>query len=87
MPLYIIIWLYNLLGSQDYTGGPYIFIIPAGQKTFSFDISIINDLTVEENENFTVIITPKLLPNRVTRGNPGVTGITIVDNDGKSLLV
>ena len=80
------IWLYNLLGSLDYTGGPYNFIIPAGQKTFSFDISIINDLTVEENENFTVIITTEL-PSHVTRGNPGVTGITIVDNDGKSFLV
>ena len=71
---------------HDYIGGPYLVNIPAGQTASSFEISIINDSILENNENFHVFISLKSLLNRVGRVNPYLARITIVDNDGKSLL-
>ena len=49
----------------------------------SFNISIVDDMILEGNENFDIIIVPGSLPNDVTRGVPGRTRVTIVNDDGK----
>ena len=75
--------LCNLLGDDDYIlERPYSVEISAGQTTFPFNVSIINDSILEKNESFHIIIVSGSLPNRIHRGNIGSTRVTIVDNDG-----
>lgn len=75
--------LCNLLGDDDYIlERPYNVEISAGQTTFPFNVSIINDSILEKNESFLIIIVSGSLPNRIHRGNIGSTNVTIVDNDG-----
>lgn len=61
-------------------------IIPALQNTFSFNISIIGDTTLEGNETFTLDIIAGSLPSGVSRGSPGMTTILIMDDDGELLV-
>ena len=48
-----------------------------------FNISIVDDSTLEGNEDFNIIIVPGSLPDDVTRGNPGTATVNIIDDDGK----
>ena len=59
------------------------FTIPARQTTFPFSISINDDLKLEENETFDLLIVPESLPNGVTPGDQGMTSVLIVDNDSE----
>ena len=77
----------NLIGGGDYTPGPYIVTIPAGDTIVSFDISITDDGVVEDDEIFRLDIAPESLPYLVSRGNPAVAMVTIVSDDGKSFAV
>ena len=47
-----------------------------------FDVQIIDDMILENDEDFDLIIIPGSLPDNVTRGNPGRTTVTIADDDG-----
>ena len=49
-----------------------------------FKISLNDDDILEDDENFVLTINQTSLPSGVTIGNPSVTTVTIVDNDGKS---
>ena len=71
---------------MDYTSGPYIVTIPAGQTTATFDIPIPDDMILEGDENFMLTINETSLPTGVTRGTPGEARVTIVDDDCKQLL-
>ena len=51
-----------------------------------FDISIVDDTILEENESFDIVIMPKSLSNGIIRGSPGRATVTIVDDDCKQLL-
>ena len=62
--------------------GPYNVSILAGQTYVVFDVSIMNDTTIESNENFTLAIIPESLPEQIKIEIPDRTTITIVDNDG-----
>ena len=73
----------SLNGGFDYISGPYSITIPAGDTSVSFDITIIDDGVVEDNETFSLTIAPESLPYLVSRGNPGVAMVTIVSDDGK----
>ena len=88
MPDYVRI--YNVLGGTDYgPWGPYNITIPAGQTTFSFDVSIIDDDVLEGTEDFNLIILAESLPNNnITLGDPNRSTVTIiiVDDDSKSLV-
>ena len=55
---------------------------PAGSTNVSFNISIHDDETCEDHEDFIVTIVKYSLPNHVTRGDPGTACIHIVDDDG-----
>ena len=53
----------------------------------SFDVNIIDDRILENNETFDLSINSNTLPNRVNIDNPSKATMTIVDNDGKLLLM
>ena len=74
---------YIFIGGSDYVSGRYVVTIPAGQITFPFDVPITNDTLLESNEDFDLIITTRDLPDRVTRGDPSRTTVTILDDDSK----
>jgi len=69
----------------DYGSGPYDVIIPAGDTSFTFDVTIIDDDILENDEDFNLTIVPGTLPNGVTSGDPGRSTVTIINDDGKSL--
>ena len=71
---------YNITGGDDYSSGPYNVTFTAGTTNSSFTISIRNDNTFEDNENFALTITS--LPNIITVGNPRQATVTIVDDEG-----
>jgi len=56
---------------------------PSGVTSVPFDVPITDDNILEGNEDFTLTIDSSLLPDGVTRGNPGSATVTIVDNDRK----
>ena len=64
----------------------YNITIPAGQTTFSFNVSIIDDDVLEGNEDFNLIILAESLPNNITLGDHNRSTVTIVDEDSKSLV-
>ena len=73
---------------MDYGTGPYIITFPAvtfpaGVTNVPFSVSINDDMIVEGNENFILIIDPFSLPTGVTVDNPSQANVTIVDNDRK----
>ena len=74
----------QLLGAGvDYASGPYNITFPASVTTIQFKVSLTDDHIMEQDENFILNITQSLLPDGVTIGDPGVTVVTIVDNDRK----
>ena len=83
--LMIMMNIFSHIGGSDYVSGRYTVTIPAGQITFPFDVPIVNDTLLEGNEYFQLVIHVRSLPKRVTRGIPGRTSVTIVDDDSKSL--
>ena len=70
-------------GGVDYESGPYTVIFPAGEISVLFDVPIIDDHVLEENEMFNIIINSSSLPSRVNVINPYEATVIIVDNDGK----
>ena len=73
-------------GNMDYGSEPYNVIVPAGNTTVSFEVKINNDNTLEGNETFNITINATSLPACVNRGNPYEATVTIVDDDGNSIL-
>ena len=73
---------YNLIGDDDYVLTSTDVVIPAGQTNMKFSVTIINDNTVETNENFMLEITTNSLSNKISVTTPERTTIDIVDNDG-----
>ena len=71
---------YNLIG-DDYTSGPYDVVILAGQMQVQFSVSIMDNVIVESDENFALIINSTSLPNKINI-SPNRTNITILDDDG-----
>ena len=73
-------------GIVDYSSEPYNVILPSGNTTVSFEIKIFNDNILEGNETFNITINAISLPACVNRGNPYEATVTIVDDDGNSIL-
>ena len=71
------------IGNVDYAPGPYDVVIPVGETSVSFNVSITDDKMLEGNEFFTLSINSlhdhDHLPN-VTITNRQAR-VTIVDND------
>ena len=57
--------------------------MPAGFTETSYDITILDDNVLEENETFYLLINPSTLPRSVTVGDINQAGITIINDDSK----
>ena len=75
-------WQWYLIGGSDYVTGPYNVVIPAGETNVKFSVIIMDDNILETNETINLAIKSNMLPNKITRANPGRAVVTIVDNDG-----
>ena len=73
-------------GGVDYDSGPYTVIFPAGVINVSFDVPIIDDNMVENNETFDLTIVSSS-SNKVTLGSSVHATLTIFDNDCKHLAI
>ena len=71
--------LCTYIGGVDYDSGPYSVTIPAGMREASFIISIKNDIVLEGNENFSLVIMSSSLPAVTT----DEAVVTIVDDESK----
>ena len=58
-------------------------VFPARVNTVPFDISIIGDDILEQNETFRATIDHISLPYGVNLGNITTTEVTIIDDDGR----
>lgn len=67
---------------MDYESGPYTVIFPAGMTRVPFDVPIIDDDILENDEDFDVIINTGSLPDNVRRGSTSRATVTIVNDDG-----
>ena len=67
-------------GGIDYGSGPYTVLFPATITNASLNISINNDDIVEQNETFTLTITP---PSGIMAVDPDIAVVTIVDDDSE----
>ena len=56
---------------------------PVGMVNASFNITVINDTVLEDNETFNLIIIKASLPENIILGQFEITKVTIV-NDGGS---
>ena len=70
-------------GGVDYDSGPYTVTFTAGQTSASVSVPINDDNMLENVEDFMVTIMTGLLPDGVTRGDPGSATVNILDNDRK----
>ena len=82
--LFVICVLFTT-GGVDYTAGPYVVTIPAGDMRASADITINDDNILEGSETFTIEIDSSSLPTGVTVGGTGQATVAI-DNDDSKLI-
>ena len=68
---------------QDYTGGSYTVIFPAGQVTASVSIPITDDTTAEPTEDFSAVLTiPSTATSQgITKGAADTATIDITNDD------
>ena len=73
---------YNIKGGGvDYYSGPYNVTFPIGSTIASFDITIIDDGVLEDDEIFSVSIDS--ITNDHNVGTPAVATVTIIDTTSK----
>ena len=70
---------------MSYNPGSYEILFTAGQTNASFNISIFEDGIRDDNEMFTLTINSKMLPDRVSTGNPSTSTVIIADTTGEKL--
>jgi len=70
-------------GGLDYDSGPYMVRFSAGVTSVLINVSIINDVIMEHDENFDLTINSSSLPSDVVVANPHKATVTIVNDDGK----
>ena len=62
-------------------------ILPAGSTSVSIDITIFNDIMLEYNETFRMIILELSIPYGIYPGSLTSTTITILDDEDRKLFV
>ena len=72
-----------MIEGSDYGSGSYMVNFNAGVTRVSFNVSILDNNILENDETFILTIEHSSLPNNVDVGTPNETKITIVDDDGK----
>ena len=73
--------LYSNVTGSDYNFGPYSVAFPIGSTNASFNITIIDDNVLEDDEMFNISITS--ITNGHIVGTPAVATVTILDTTGK----
>ena len=83
----ICILLYFLTAGEDYSFSSQVVTIPASSEPseICFDIDIIDDDVVEQNEEFLVSFQLPVGTDAVA-GPTSTTTVTIEDNDGRTTL-
>ena len=71
------------IAKEDYLPGPYNVTFIAGNISDEVVIPILEDSTIERDENFTLTIDASSLPNSVSVGDPAQARVTIVEDSGK----
>ena len=74
-------------GGEDYTVGPFTVEFSTEVLRVPFNVSIINDNILEDNETFNLIINPSSLPSEVIVTDRSQAIVTIVDDDGMLTIV
>ena len=74
---------------EDYTGGDYPVIFPAGSTKANFSIPIIADDIFELDETFflTLVIPQPAQNIGVMRGDPFMATVTIINDDGECSVI
>lgn len=75
--------MYYLVGGKDYRKGPYNVKFAAGKTTSRLLLPVLDDLIVEANEKFMIVIDQSSLPNGISVGDRNETTVTIIDDDCK----
>ena len=80
---------YVTSGGQDYTGGNYSVILPAGSTKENFSIPITDDDIFETDETFflTLVIPPPAQDIGVMRGVLFMCNVTIINDDGECSVI
>ena len=71
----------------DYERGPHIINIPAGVTEWPFDVTIYDDDLFETDEDFMLVIDEDSLPDRINRGRPYSSTVTIANDEVRKYLV
>ena len=71
---------------MDYNSGSYEILFTAGQTNVSFNISIFEDEIRDDHEIFTLTIISRILPDRISVGNPRTSTVIIADTTGENLF-
>ena len=79
----IYVLLIHILAS-DFVGAPVTIIIPPGDTSMVVSIPVIDDMLVERNERFDVVLQPQ--GNEVIIGDPGKAEVIIVNDDGECII-
>ena len=58
-------------------------MIPAGERNNSFEISIIDDKILENDESFDLNINTNTLPDGIIVGSPDTATVIITNDDSK----
>ena len=74
---------------EDYTGGDYSVIFPAGSTKESFSIPITDDDIFETDETFflTLVIPQPAQAFGVMRSVPFMCNVTIINDDGERYVI
>ena len=67
----------------DYTSGGYSLSFSAGQTSAILSVPTLDDNIAELEEFFKVMITRSDTPDKVLIGDPGISFVTIQNNDGE----
>ena len=67
--------------------GSFNVTFTAGENSTKFSVSIVNDMMLENDEKFRLVIDNSSLPDGVTIGNHGTTVVTILNDDGKCIAL
>lgn len=74
----------NLAGDRfDYASGPFCVSIKKGDVNVSFDIEIIDDKILENDETFTLTIDSSGFPNGFKLKWPYTSTVTILEDECK----
>ena len=77
--------MFNHVENTDYNSGPYTVIFTPGVIRYQFDVLIVDDNVIENDEAFRLTINASSLLRGVTVGSVDQATVNILDEDSKIL--